>query len=88
MCHPSRTAISAAVAVLAFASGIAAQPSNRHPPVLTAFALNDGAASTGLAKRVRLVHSVVGTPPSDYRVSTRADFRGSPVAPVCANPRD
>ncbi len=46
----------------------------RQPPVITAFALDDGAAIALGQELVVLTHTVVGATPSAYRVSARADF--------------
>ena len=50
------------------------QRAGRQPPVITAFALDDGAAVTAGQMPVVLTHTVVGATPSEYRVSARADF--------------
>jgi len=61
------------------ARAIGAQSAAPLPPVLTAFGINDGADTiSASAPTVSLVHKVVGTPPSEYRVSRRADFIGAP----------
>ena len=49
-----------------------------QPPVLTAFSINGGADTvSAAAPTVTLVHTVVGTAPTEYRVSRRADFAGA-----------
>lgn len=48
-----------------------------QPPVLTAFSINSADTVSVNAANVALVHTVVGTRPSDYRVSHRADFLGA-----------
>ena len=58
----------------------------QRPPVLTTFALNDGAASTPANTPVVLAHTVVGARPSDYRVSPRADFAGAPWLAYASRP--
>ena len=58
-----------------------------QPPVLTAFAINSGADTVSAAVSVvRLDHTVVGTRPSEYRVSHRADFAGAAWLPYVAAP--
>lgn len=49
------------------------------PPVLTAFTINAGNTDSVSASApfITLVHSAVGTPPAEYRVSRRADFAGA-----------
>ena len=57
-----------------------------QPPVLTAFSINAGADTvSAAAPTLALTHTVVGTHPTDYRVSHRADFadaRWLPYAPA------
>lgn len=59
-----------------------------QPPVLTAFSINGGADTVSAAAPiVTLVHTVVGTAPTEYRVSRRSDFAGAswvPYAPTLA----
>ena len=50
------------------------QRAGRQPPVITAFALDDGADIAVGQVPVVLTHTVVGATPSAYRVSARADF--------------
>jgi hypothetical protein len=55
------------------ARAIGAQSAAPLPPVLTAFGINDGADTiSASAPTVSLVHKVVGTPPSEYRVVRRS----------------
>jgi hypothetical protein len=58
------------------------------PPVLTAFAINAGGTDSVSASAafITLVHSAVGTPPAEYRVSHRADFSGATWMPYQATP--
>jgi len=65
------------VAALAIAQPALAPSPARQPPVLTAFALNEGDAVSAASGPLRLSHTVVGTAPSGFRVSTRADFVGA-----------
>jgi len=61
------------------------QGARQQPPVITAFTINAGADSvlaTDVA--VSLTHTVVGAPPSEYRVSRRADFAGARWIPYLA----
>ena len=79
----ARQARAAAALALHFAGGsqlpVPAQaPQGGQPPVLTAFSINGGGDTVSInAAGVALVHTVVGTRPSDYRVSHRADFLGA-----------
>jgi len=55
-----------------------AAPAVPQPPVLTAFSINGGADTvSAAAPSIMLVHTVVGTAPTEYRVSHRADFVGA-----------
>ena len=57
----------------------------QQPPVLTVFTINGGADSvSSSASAVALTHTVVGTTPSEYRVSHRADFSNDPWRPYSA----
>jgi len=57
------------------------------PPVLTAFSINANADTVSAsAAVVMLVHTAVGTPPAEYRVSHHADFVGATWTPYEANP--
>jgi hypothetical protein len=82
MGHPTR--LIGAMALLVVAGWtpsrvVSAQTSAPQPPVLTSFSINSGADTvSAIAPTVMLVHTVVGTPPSEYRVSRRADFVGAP----------
>ena len=58
-----------------------------QPPVLLAFSLGDSAGRTPLGQALALHHRVVGTPPSHYRVSPRADFAGAPWLPYASQLR-
>jgi len=52
------------------------------PPVLTAFSINANTDTVSAAAAVvALVHTAVGTPPAEYRVSHRADFAGAAWTP-------
>jgi hypothetical protein len=54
------------------------QGARQQPPVITAFTINAGADSVSATDvAVSLTHTVVGAPPSEYRVSRRADFAGA-----------
>ena len=57
------------------------------PPVLTAFSINANTdtVSAGAAV-VALVHTTVGSPPAEYRVSHRADFLGAVWTPYETTP--
>ena len=62
-------------------------PRSAQPPVLTAFSINNGVDTVSMnASGVALVHTVVGTRPSDYRVSRRADFLGARWEPYADIP--
>lgn len=62
--------------VPALASG---QGAKQQPPVLTAFTINGGADTVSSSDALlTLTHTLVGAPPSEYRVSHRADFAGAP----------
>ena len=55
-----------------------AQRPSEQPPVLTAFSINGGADSILTSEpTIALTHTIVGTRPSEYRVSHRADFAGA-----------
>jgi len=82
----ARGALLAAVFLAASASRAAAQRAGQ-PPVLTAFSINAGSDTVSAsAVGVALVHTVVGTPPSDFRVSRRADFLGARWEPYVEMP--
>lgn len=58
-----------------------------QPPVLTAFTIDGGADTiSAAALTVTLVHTVVGTAPTELRVSRRADFAGAPWMPYAPAP--
>ncbi len=58
-----------------------------QPPVLTAFSINGGTDTVSVTvPAVRLDHTVVGTRPSEYRVSHRADFARATWLPYVAAP--
>lgn len=62
-------------------------PASPQPPVLTAFSINGGADTVSAsAPTVRLIHTVVGTAPTEYRVSRRADFLGASWVSYVAAP--
>jgi hypothetical protein len=66
-----------------------AQRSDAHdkPPVLTAFSINANTDTvSAAAPAVALVHTAVGTPPAEYRVSHRADFAGASWTPYETTP--
>lgn len=70
------------VSVPAIASS---QGAKQQPPVLTAFSINGGADSVSTNDiSVTLTHIVVGTRPSEFRVSHRADFAGARWMPYSA----
>jgi hypothetical protein len=72
----SATALIAAV--LVGPRCVSAQRTPDQPPVLTAFSINAGADSVSMTETsVSLAHTIVGTRPSQYRVSHRADFAGA-----------
>jgi hypothetical protein len=55
-----------------------AQRAVEQPPVLTAFSINAGLDTISMADpSITLNHTIVGTRPSEYRVSRRADFAGA-----------
>ena len=55
-----------------------AQRSAEQPPVLTAFSINGGMDTVSTSDlTIALTHTIVGTRPSEYRVSHRADFAGA-----------
>ena len=66
-------------ALVSFTSAIASgQGVKQQPPVLTAFSINAGVDSVSSANdAVVLTHTVVGTQPTEFRVSHRADFAGA-----------
>lgn len=64
--------LSTAVAGFLFAAPT--QRSSMRPPVLTVFAIDDGADFALAGVPMVLTHTVVGASPSHYRVSARADF--------------
>lgn len=55
--------------------------SSAQPPVLLSFSLGDSASRTRVGQTLALHHRIVGTPPSHYRVSPRADFAGASWLP-------
>jgi hypothetical protein len=65
---------------------VLAQRPAEQPPVLTAFSINGGVDTVSTADLLlTLTHTIVGTRPSEYRVSHRADFGGTrwePYAPA------
>jgi hypothetical protein len=63
----------AATPVLAQAS--VAGVGRAQPPVLTRFAINDTATvTTAQVVALELAHALAGSPPTEFRVSARADF--------------
>ena len=79
-------AVSLACLLVARTSAASAQRGAEQPPVLTAFAINGGSDSVSIAETsVALAHSIVGTRPSEYRVSHRADFAGAQWEPYAAS---
>ena len=65
--------------------GAAQRPA--QPPVLTAFSINGGSDTVSAAAvGVALVHTVVGSPPSEFRASRRADFLGARWEPYAETP--
>ena len=77
----SRSVLVVAALVGVTATAPAQRPADGvdKPPVLTAFAINAGGTDSVSASAafITLVHSAVGTPPAEYRVSRRADFVGA-----------
>ena len=64
-----------------------AAPVGPQPPVLTAFSINGGTDTvSAAAPSITLVHTVVGTAPTEYRVSRRADFVGAAWLSYVATP--
>jgi hypothetical protein len=63
-----------------------AQTGAPQPPVLTAFRINGGADTvSATSATLTLAHTVIGTTPTEYRVSRRSDFAGArwlPYAPT------
>lgn len=79
----------AALAIVASTASVCAlgAQSGPQPPVLTAFSINGGADTiSASALTVTLVHTVVGTAPTEFRVSRRADFAGAPWEPYAPAP--
>jgi hypothetical protein len=75
-------------AMLGVCSSGVAQTGATQPPVLTGFAINGGAETVVRSDEfVSLDHTVVGSRPSDYRVSHRADFSGAEWVPYTSAPR-
>ena len=59
-----------------------AQAGPAQPPVVTVLTINSGADTVSSAEpSLVLGHTIVGSKPSDYRVSRRADFAGAPWVP-------
>jgi len=59
------------------ATGVA-QRAPAQAPVLTAFSISGGTDTVSDSEpSIALVHTIVGTRPTEYRVSHRADFAGS-----------
>jgi hypothetical protein len=58
-----------------------------QPPVLVSFAVVDSGASEPGRRTVWLQHRVVGIRPTQYRVSSRADFSGAVWQAYEAEPR-
>lgn len=64
---------------------VSGQGARQQAPVLTAFTINAGADSVSSGDvSLTLTHTVVGAPPSEYRVSHRADFAGAQWIPYAA----
>jgi hypothetical protein len=65
---------------------LAGQSGASQPPVITSFSINGGADTVSATDpMVILVHAIVGTPPTEYRVAHRADFARAqwlPYAPT------
>ncbi|MBL0169920.1 MAG: hypothetical protein IPP90_04175 [Gemmatimonadaceae bacterium] len=78
--------LSLAVAAAVSQSATVQPGAVRQPPVLTVFALNDGAATSSPDATIVLSHTVVGTVPTSYRVSSRADFAGAAWLPYTRRP--
>jgi len=77
-----RLLVAAAFAALSRGRAQTAAP---QPPVLTTFSINGGADTVSAkSETVALVHTVVGTPPNEYRVSRRSDFAGARWLPYAA----
>ena len=88
MSHPLAGAVALAIlAGHAAARALSAQAAAPQPPVLTAFSINGGVDTvSATAATVTLVHTVVGTAPTEYRVSRRSDFAGAPWLPYAPSP--
>ena len=74
------------MAALALAQPASAPSPTRQPPVLTSFALNEGGTAAVASMPLRISHTVVGTAPSAFRISTRADFVGATWLPYLRQP--
>jgi len=62
-----------------------AQTAVPQPPVLTTFTINGGADTvSATSATVTLVHTVVGTTPTEYRISRRSDFVGARWLPYAS----
>jgi hypothetical protein len=76
------------VCILRAAPLAIAQSGGEQPPVLTAFAINGGAAAVSMSEgSVMLDHITVGRRPTEYRVSHRADFAGAAWQPYTETPK-
>jgi hypothetical protein len=74
---PVRIAVLVASTILGPALAIA-QGGPAQPPVVTVLTINAGADTvSSAAPALVLNHTIVGSRPSDYRVSRRADFAGA-----------
>jgi hypothetical protein len=51
---------------------------SHQPPVLTTFAIDNGAENARAHTTLLMAHTVAGAAPTDYRISSRADFEGAP----------
>ena len=75
---PAQLALILGSAFLIVSSTAIAQRGREQPPVVTVLTINGGAETISSTEAlVSLVHTIVGTRPSEYRVSHRADFEGA-----------
>jgi hypothetical protein len=81
-----RTALALSLATATHAAAADGQASRiqrvaSQPPVITVFALDNGAAVAARDTPMILAHTVVGAAPTEYRVSSRGDFAGATWQP-------
>jgi hypothetical protein len=73
--------------VFLFGAGARRADAQDKPPVLTAFSINANSDTVSAsAAFITLIHTAVGTPPAEYRVSHRADFAGATWTPYETRP--